>query len=135
MVAVEHADEAARRAGVAEATVTHRTAPAAVANRIARLRDQVRQLERTATTPDASTRLDQAREDLEYWGSVRAQQVAEGTVTEYGPENVHRGDHVKIGRLWFEVVRANRKTVTVPSTLGSWTDTAPWHKVVDHRPA
>lgn len=33
------------------------------------------------------------------------------------------------------VVRANRKTVTVPSGIGSWTDTTPWQEVTDHRTA
>jgi len=33
------------------------------------------------------------------------------------------------------VIRANRKTITVPSTLGPWTDTASYHEITDHRPA
>lgn len=50
-------------------------------------------------------------------------------------ESVHKGDAVKIRGRWYSVVRANRKTVTVPSGFGSWTDTTPWQEVTDHRTA
>ena len=32
------------------------------------------------------------------------------------------------------MIRVNKKTVTVPSTLGPWTDTAPYHAITDHQP-
>jgi hypothetical protein len=62
-------------------------------------------------------------------------QITAGQVVAYGPETVKKGDAVKIRGRWREIVRANRKTVTVPSLIGSWTDTAPWHEVADHRTA
>lgn len=69
------------------------------------------------------------------WTGVRTEQIERGEVTEYGQHNVAPGDLVRIRGHWHQVVRANKKTVTVPSTLGSWTDTAPWRHVTDHRPA
>jgi len=42
---------------------------------------------------------------------------------------------VKIRGTWYQVTRANRKTVTVPSTLGSWTNTSPNDEIQDHKPA
>lgn len=53
----------------------------------------------------------------------------------YGPESVHEGNAVKIRGRWHSVVRANRKNVTVPSGIGSWTDSTPWQEVTDHRKA
>lgn len=42
---------------------------------------------------------------------------------------------MKIRNRWYEVVRVNKKTVTVPSGMGSWTNTSPYRDVQDYRPA
>lgn len=76
-------------------------------------------------------RLAAARADLDYWQQVRAQQLADGTATNYGPSNVRKGDAVKIRGTWRRVVRANPKSVTVETDY-SWTGRTPWHEVQDH---
>ncbi len=65
---------------------------------------------------------------------MRAQQIADGAVTDYGPHNVTKGDEVKIGHWWRRVARVNAKSVSVETDY-SWTDRAPWHEVTDHRAA
>lgn len=42
---------------------------------------------------------------------------------------------MKINGNWYRVVRANAKTVSVPSHMGgNWTDTSPYRNIQDHRP-
>lgn len=126
-----------------------------VGNRIDRLAAQIRKYERELVAPvydpDTGYRsateheqarrrrrrepaIAEARDNLAHWQAVRTQQIADGTVTDYGPHNVAKGDAVKISGDWRRVVRANTKTVSV-ETGYSWTDRAPWHEVTDHQPA
>lgn len=146
------ADRAAERAAAASNTTSARYAPVTVANRIEKLGADIRRLERQiladaydpehgfrpATDEQKQARakrlgpkLDELRDQLSYWQSVRAQQIADGTATGYSCENVQKGDQVKIRGQWREVVRANRKTVSVPTGY-SWTDTAPYAEIQEH---
>lgn len=53
---------------------------------------------------------------------------------QFGPDDVAKGDQVRTRHGWHDVVRVNRKSVTVPSLVGgSWTDTIPWVKVLEAR--
>jgi hypothetical protein len=145
-VATTHADVAAAAAG-------SRYSPRTVARRIARQEAELRRLQRELdghTSPLDGIAVPPAQgavrrvlvdqvavltQELEHWCSVRVDQVATGVTRAYGRHNVTAGDRVKIRGRWYRVVRANAKTVTVPSQLGAWTDAAPWHEVTDHRAA
>lgn len=137
------AAEAARRADVAGAAVDSRYNPVTVVNRVERIAAELRRLGRELARPGlpatARPHLEEQVAVLEQehalWTRVHAEQVARGEVTDYGPHNVAAGDLVRIRGHWHQVVRANKKTVTVPSSLASWTDTAPWQHVNAHRPA
>ncbi len=132
------AREAARRAEVAAHATDARYAPVTVANRIERLTSEERHLERRrGAHPSLQLDADLERlgDELAFWREVREEQIRSGQASAYGPHNVSEGDAVQIRGRWYEVVRANRKTVAVPSTFGSWTDTTPWYEVRDHRPA
>lgn len=147
--AAEHAAaarDAQRRADAATAADLVRNAPVTVANRIERLaaavRRDVREQDRLAAADRSDSdyglaladRLAHTRAELEHWQTVRAAQVADGTATGYSRDTVAAGDLIKIGGQWRRVVRSNRKSASV-ETGYSWTDTVPWHKVQDHRPA
>ncbi len=142
------AADADRRAATAGIAVDARYSSVTVANRIDRLsselRAELRRLARfDAAAPDPARavahrqlreRVEHLEQEVTYWTEIRAQQITDGVAHDYGPHNVAAGDQVLIRGHWYPVVRANRKTVTVPSSLGSWTDTAPWQHVADHRP-
>ncbi len=74
-------------------------------------------------------------DQLTYWEGIRAEQITTGAVAGHSQATIHPGDAVRIRGRWYPVIRANRKTVTVPSTLGPWTNTTPYHEITDHRPA
>lgn len=143
---VEHqqrANQAAAAAETAGRALRYRHNPVTVANRIERLEVEIRKDERFlagvsaqgGTLPVAVLeRVEATKADLEYWQEIRAEQLADGTATNYGRDTVKAGDLVKIGNRWEKVVRANLKTVTI-ETGYSWTTTAPWHTVQDHQPA
>lgn len=78
-------------------------------------------------------RLAAHRADLAHWQAVRARQVAEGTATDFGRHNVAAGDRVRVRDVWYPVVRANVKTVTVFGMFGP--RTTPWHEVQAHQQA
>jgi hypothetical protein len=157
--AVEASREAeAAQAAAATAAVTTgaRYNPVTVGNRIDKLRADIRKMERQLTGPvydyeageyrhateaeqaRRRARLDpqiaEARDSLNFWEQVRAQQIADGVASDYGRHNVAKGDQVKIRGRWLTVARVNAKTVSVQTEHG-WTDRAPWHEVSDHRPA
>jgi hypothetical protein len=149
------AKEAARRAVVAGRSVAARNNPVTVANRIERLeaeqRRAIRQRDGYSRTiakrlgyehitepatgdyrASLESEIASLTEEIAWWKTVRDQQIAEGRIAAYGPETVTAGDKVKIRGQWYQVVRANRKTVTVPSQFWSGTETSPWHEVSDH---
>lgn len=145
--------EAQHRYAQAAAGTGARYAPVTVANRVERLAAAIRDAERrlagyshtfagghVETYPPAEgehrarliAQLDRAQNQHGYWQTVRAEQIATGTATGYSQETVHRGDSVRIRGRWVEVVRANRKTVSV-TTGHSWTDTVPYAEIQCHR--
>lgn len=154
------ADQAADAAGAAATTTAHRNAPTTVAARIERIAAEIRQNERERdghtrtyfvrddgtkeqeTFPPAAgayrdqltKRITELTEQLAYWQNIRTEQINSGATADYGPHNITAGDQIRIGRRWYRVVRANRKTVTVPSSIGTWTENTPYHRITDHRP-
>jgi len=155
------ADAAARAAQCAAGATESRYNALTVANRIETLAAEIRKAERNrdGSTRTISTwadgtkctetfgaatgnyrqkleeRVAELTDQLSYWQQIRAEQIAAGQATNYGPDTIAKGDAVKIRNRWYEVVRVNKKTVTVPSGMGSWTDTSPYREVQDHRPA
>ncbi|WP_068265076.1 DUF3560 domain-containing protein [Janibacter limosus] len=153
------AEQATRSAATAARATTARHNPITVANRIAKLASEIRKIESTLAGGPAwrkdnegagyhlehvqphgehrdqleATRDARAR-DLEFWQTVRDEQITAGEATNYGPTTVSKGDAVKIRGQWRRVARANTKSVSV-ETGYSWTDRTPWHEVQDHRPA
>lgn len=149
----DQAAAAEARARAAQDALGSREAPERVANRIERLGATQRRLERSLagyTSPldgiihpplegrrraEVEQELAHTLEQLEHWRQVRQGQVSAGQITEYGPQTVEAGDHVLVNGSWYEVLRANPKTVT----LRWWIGTAPtsgtvqWAKVRDHR--
>ena len=137
--------EAERRRDTAEATTGARYSAGAVGNRIQRLAAEVRRHERTHLHDAARARLAgqdpgnlterpelaQARDQLAYWTAQRAQAIAAGQASDYGPHNVSAGDAVRIRGHWYRVVKANQKTVRIDGGFGP--RTSPWHEVSDHR--
>lgn len=155
------ADDVAAAATAAAHTTRARYNPVTVGNRIEKIEAEIRDTRRTLdgysrthhvaadgtrhgdTFPPATgahrdrltAHLDELTEQLAHWQQVRADQIAAGTATNYGPDTIAKGDQVKIRGTWYQVIRANKKTVTVPSTLGSWTDTSPYREIQEHRTA
>lgn len=138
LLADQARDAAARAAGAAG----RRFGPVTVANRIGRLEASVRAAQRSLAAAEGTDgawvtalreRLALESADLDYWRQVRAEQVASGVATNYGPDTVKAGDLVKVGGQWLAVVRANVKTVTVLGFFGH-PGTTPWHQVRDHTP-
>lgn len=149
------ATDAARAAVTAAHTTGARYSVVTVANRIQKLGADIRRAERsieadyyhpergyepaTQERKDAravaiAPRLAELRDQLTYWESVRAEQIADGTATNYSRDTIKPGDMVQVGHWWHRVVRANQKTVSV-DTGHSWTQTTPYAKITAHRSA
>ncbi|CAM5537477.1 DUF3560 domain-containing protein [Leifsonia shinshuensis] len=161
--AIQATDDAARaraRADVAAAATDRRYAPAVVANRIEKLaadiRGHLRQLEGHIANrgtvyaeqiPPASgayrdrltAELDELVDQHDYWQAVRAEQIEAGTATNYSRETINKGDHVRVGRSWYEVARVNAKSVSVYTITGAgghrFTNTTPYAHIKEVRPA
>ncbi len=87
-------------------------------------------------------------EELAYWRELVAQAEADG-VKIWSASDFRKGDFARYGGTWFEVVRVNTKSLTVPALIAgaghrvlraadspySWTDRLPYDKVTGRRPA
>lgn len=143
------------RAELAAHATDRRYEPIAVANRIARLNTEISACTKKLdgyshtfaggyieTYPPAhgayAQRLtrtrDAAVDELEYWESIRAEQITSGQVTEFTRENVHRGDWILYSGTWCLVTRINPKSVSVRTPHGA-TGTVPYTHIRQHRPA
>lgn len=133
------AAEAERRAEVAGKASASRYSVVTVANRIDKIRAEIRAIERNLNghtrhrgSPyeeqvppvEGSFRerqlalLEEQKDAEEFWQSVRDQQVAEGLATSYDKSTIAKGGAVKIRSSWMKVKRVNPKTVTVESGCG-----------------
>lgn len=151
--ATNAAEEADRRAATASHTTGARYSVVTVANRIDGLEAEQRRIRRhldghtaghgvyAQDVPPATgasrdhylSELARTRDQLDYWTQVRAEQIATGQATNYGPDTVSKGDYVKTRYGWHLVTRANPKTATVRGQFGD--GRIPWHEITDHRPA
>ena len=153
------AASAAERAAIAGKGTDRRYNPVTVANRVERLEAEARKLRRTLdghtrtlftdshgvkhvdTTAPASGKyrvriealLAETTDQLDYWRSVRAEQLAEGVATAFGPESVTKGDLVLAGGIWWRVTRANRKTISGESRYG--TQLVPYQEIKQVKPS
>ncbi|GHE34863.1 DUF3560 domain-containing protein [Streptomyces capitiformicae] len=126
------ADRCAGRADTAEHYEQHRTNPGVTLRRLERLQADRRHVERQqARTVDAArageitlealvealVRLDADHADLcdeiGHWERIIKEAEAEG-VKLWGPDDFKAGDFVRSGSRLLEVLRVNKKTVTVP---------------------
>jgi hypothetical protein len=115
--------------GRAEAAAGHderRHDPERTLRRIEKLKTDQRRIRRTLgkVTPgtDWARELrrqdDELSEQIAYWECVIRRAVEAGHKV-WGPDDFTKGDFVHYGSRWLEVLRVNRKTLTVPSTLRS----------------
>lgn len=155
------ADKTAREAGekaqAASATTAHRYNPEVVARRIDTLKAELRRCERNRDGyrrtlsaqaghvdefPPATgryrerlvARIGEFTDQITYWEEIRAEQIKDGSASNYSRETVRKGDSVLYGRTWHQVVRVNAKSVSVATGYG-WTDTVKYADIRDHRPA
>jgi len=59
---------------------------------------------------------------------------ADGTTITYSRANIAKGDEVLYSGDWYPVLRANPKTVTVPSRYSARPGTLPYAKIAGRRP-
>ena len=71
-------------------------------------------------------------EDIEYTKAKLAALEASGEFVAWQAKDFVKGDQVRCGGIWYEVLRVNKKSVTVPTEY-SWTNTLPWDKVAGRR--
>lgn len=145
------ADEAQGRAEQLVGATERRYTVPTVGKRIDRLEAELRKLNRqldgytrviggykqvhAPATGDRAERLRRERADLkaqlDYWCEVREELVA--TKPTYSQETIKKGDYVRVSGHWRKVARVNLKSVSV-ETGYSWTDTAPYYGITEHRP-
>lgn len=120
----------AGRADAAESYERHRKDPARTLRRIAKLEAEERSWLRgmdgdhpggwDGRIPEQAAeirrRLAEVREELTYWREIVAKAEADGFKV-WGRSDFAKGDFVRYGSTWFEVLRVNPKSVTVPSIL------------------
>ncbi|MDV7246302.1 MULTISPECIES: hypothetical protein [Rhodococcus] len=77
--------------------------------------------------------MEERADQISYWEGIRAEQISSGQATNYGPEDIEKGDQVQRRGQWYRVVRVNRKTVSIPSIVGGgWTDKVAYHELSGH---
>jgi len=156
-----HAEHTQRQAEVARDHMRYRHTPETVANRIRDIEAALRATARTRAAgqlharllargiprenipaglnelnPDAERDLDDREayldEQLTHWRTIRAQQITDGTATNYTRDHIHTGDLVLHRSTWYLVLRANTLTVTVPSFHGTGTNTIRYEHLRGH---
>lgn len=155
------ADTAAQRAATAARADAHRHHPVTVKNRIEKMKAEQRKdkrtldghsrvVARTATHtyrdefPPATgeyreqviARMAQRADEIAYWEQVYADMQAAGTASTYDRTTIAKGDFVKYRGHWYNVVRVNAKSVSVPLFAGAgFTHTIGYHEISGHRRA
>lgn len=153
----------AARAAAAERYQARREAPGTTQRRIENLEAEARQIDRRVNgtgkaihgedTPATGSYRDQllarAEEvagELDYWREHMAK-LEESGVKVWSKADFTRGDYVRFLGKWFEVLRVNGKSVTIPAMINdglvitkaearlSWTDTVPYHEVAGRKSA
>lgn len=140
------ADRVADRAEAAQHATGRRYNPVTVQNRIHTLEADIRRWERCKTARAAYTgheserytaMIAEASGQLAFWQGVRDEQKAQG-IRAYGPDSIRKGDWVSTdhGRTFDEVVRVNRKSVTVAlAVMGGMQMLQDYARITDTRAA
>jgi hypothetical protein len=165
---MNEAEELGRRAESAQATQSYRESVPTTLRRIEKLEAEERTWQRVLDgKPDGHTRrtadggyrpaegthrarveaaLAGIREQLTYWREHVAKRQADG-VKVWSREDFTKGDYVRFLGTWYEVLRVNAKSVTIPAMINdgpivhkdgnrcTWTDTVPYHKVKGRKSA
>lgn len=139
VAATHESDEATRRAAVAEKAAAARYSVVQVANRIDKIKSEIRGInrlldgytrgrgtpyeEQVAPVTGQSreyqlSRLAEWTDAQTYWQGIRDEQIADGRATNYDKTTIAKDGAVKIRESWMKVKRANPKTVTVESGCG-----------------
>ena len=66
-------------------------------------------------------RLEETREQLDYWREHVKAAEANG-VKIWSKADFSKGDFVRYGGRWYEVLRVNPKSVTVPTSFNGWSE-------------
>lgn len=118
----------AQKAEASGAYAKFRKSPGVTLRRIAKLEADLRRVEKWARgesaggftrelTPDTVAELDRRREELTeelaYWAHVIKQAEADGFKV-WSRADFQKGDFVLYGGTWYEVLRVNAKSVTIP---------------------
>jgi hypothetical protein len=156
----EEAERAEARAESAAKTTEHRYNPVTVKNRIDKLEAEQRRDQReldgykrvVARTADVvyadewapatghrrdtlTERMMHRADQITYWQGVYAGLQVDGAASSYGPGDIAKGDHVKRRGDWYEVVRVNKKSVSVHLCPEfTWTHTIGYHEIQGYRP-
>ncbi|MDT0377255.1 DUF3560 domain-containing protein [Streptomyces sp. DSM 42041] len=149
------------RSLAAENYKRYRNNPARTLRRIAKLEAELRRIEKwkagksaggftRSTTPEGLAELSREEleitEELEHWREVIAKAEADGFKV-WGKDDFTKGDYVRIRGHWYEVLRVNAKSLTVPggpqitkvinreNREFSWDDRAPYDEVTARKSA
>ncbi|MGF3141009.1 DUF3560 domain-containing protein [Streptomyces diastaticus] len=118
----EEADRATYWQGRAQAAAAyerHRTHPGVTLRRIDRLEAQARHLDRLAAqqpgwhADELRRRHAEITEELSYWREIITRAEAEG-IKLWSRTDFQKGDFVLYRRIWYEVLRINAKSVSIP---------------------
>ncbi|MCF7547334.1 DUF3560 domain-containing protein [Pseudonocardia sp. WMMC193] len=144
------AGQTAEAAATAAAHMRHRHNPETVANRIRTLTAELNRYMRERAELPTDTRItdevrarrdaelaereEHTRSQLAHWQQVRAEQITNGQATDYRRDDISRGDLIRYQSGWYVVVRANAKSVSVPSPImgGGATHTVRYEHLRDH---
>ncbi|MGB6245180.1 DUF3560 domain-containing protein [Gordonia sp. (in: high G+C Gram-positive bacteria)] len=154
-----------RSAAIAARATDSRTHPRTVANRIDKLEAEQRADRRAldghtrtiAVTPNGqrhvetfaaatgdyrdvlTARIAQRADQLDYWRTIRKEQIDTGQAANHGPDTIAKGDAIRTRYGWYKVVRVNKKTVSVDVTHHYQaadrviTDTVPYQEITAHK--
>ncbi|MEW1761642.1 DUF3560 domain-containing protein [Streptomyces cyaneofuscatus] len=156
--AVAEGERASFLAGKAEAAENYqryRNHPATTLRRIAGLETQLRRIHKwmagesaggykRSLTPEGVAELlreeEETAEQLTFWRTIIAQAEADGFIV-YGPSHFTKGDYAQCRNRWYEVLKVNAKSLTVPGgpdirpvisdaeRAYSWNDRMPYDEV------
>ena len=140
----DKAEHYERRAKIAEKKASGDHSVAFISRRIEEAKTQIRSYDRLiqeAKTVNNQTWLkrlellkEEQQEKLTYW----EQELSNAGGIQYSPENINKGDMINYRKYgWYEVIRVNKKTVTIKGWLGvdSMTWKAPYAEITGHKKA
>lgn len=101
------------RAAAAENYEAYRKEPRRTMRRIEKLEADLRRVRRNWTGDELTRRAGALEEEISYWREVLAQAEADGFKI-WSKADFKKGDYVLSGGTWYEVLRVNAKSLTIP---------------------